>query len=49
MVKPKVSTLQPRMTTITGLLRIASIQSKFSNIVLAPFGFWPFAGGDPAD
>jgi hypothetical protein len=31
------------MTHMTGLVRIASIQSKFSNIVSAPFGSWPVA------
>src|SRR5512138_504754 len=44
--KPRATTLHPRMATITGLLRIAPIQSKFSNMTLSLGGLVP--GGVPA-
>src|SRR5258705_4284004 len=58
MANPNVTTLQPRMMIITGLVRIAWIQSKFSNIfvellsrrageVPRPFRRFRFAPTDP--
>jgi hypothetical protein len=34
-VYPSAITLQPMMTSITGLVRIAPIQSKFVNIMIS--------------